>query len=69
MNKRNSSTACCGTCENWIGERRVLEKEDYTLNEIKVFVECERNGFCSKKNEEKCNGKKCIHYVRWNEMD
>lgn len=68
MNKRNSSTNCCGTCEHWTGERSIIEKEDFLRNDIKVFVECSRNGRCNLKNDIKSNDKKCVSYLKWNRI-
>ena len=68
MNNRNKTTCCCGTCQYWQGERKVMEKENLKNNEIRVYVSCEKKGNCSKKNIIKDNNNKCSIYYRWIEL-
>lgn len=34
-------------------------------NNVKIYVKCEGKGLCSKKEENKSDGDKCVKYIRW----
>lgn len=66
-NTRQSTTQVCGTCQNWNGEREVIEKEQN--NHVKQYVECAKEGYCDYKKSKTKNGARCTGYQKWYNLD
>lgn len=66
-NTRNSTSEVCGTCQNWNGERKMIEKKK--LNRLKQYVICSKKGYCDFKETTKNNDANCIRYQKWYDLD